>query len=84
MLNFQRWKSIALGLKFDQSFGASTNFEILSIGHLAKTVKDGPTAPMRSVENPFEIRDDDELVFPFADSGDEFRLPMHADRRRLL
>src|ERR1700722_16843453 len=43
-----------------------------------------PPPPGGSVENPFEIRNDDELVFPFADAGYEFRLPMHADRRRLL
>src|SRR4051794_14837462 len=39
---------------------------------------------MMSVEDAFQIRNDNELVTPLRDEADELRPPVHADARRLL
>src|ERR1700742_3703730 len=37
-----------------------------------------------SIQNAFQVRNDDELFTPFGDETNELQLPMHADARRLL
>src|ERR1700753_239208 len=37
-----------------------------------------------SIQNAFQVRNDDELFTPFGDETNELRLPVHADTRCLL